>query len=217
MRRATEQDVARFFDDRVACCVSKTPRRRPIWERTTRAFQDAVISGGVAGRSVLDLGCGGGGVTLAMLRAGAARVTGVDLSAAALAAAERTVGEAGMAGRATFVNGNAATVQLEPHDVVLHSRVLCCYADVRPFLANTLPTARLLYAFSMPRTDGVWALLSRLVLAHENLWHRIKGRGFRAYVHDVRAVHAAVEAAGFSVRARRTSGAWTIAVFVRGA
>jgi ubiquinone/menaquinone biosynthesis C-methylase UbiE len=53
--------------------------------------------------SVLDVGCGGGRYSLALARAGAAQVVGVDVSEAMIALARRAAQDAGVAERCTFV------------------------------------------------------------------------------------------------------------------
>jgi 2-polyprenyl-3-methyl-5-hydroxy-6-metoxy-1,4-benzoquinol methylase len=52
--------------------------------------------------SVLDVGCGGGRYSLALARAGAAEVVGVDVSEAMIGLARRAAQEAGVAERCTF-------------------------------------------------------------------------------------------------------------------
>ena len=54
----------------------------------------------LAGRTVLDIGCGSGGITVALVRAfDAERVVGVDVEASVCASARRRVREAGLSGR----------------------------------------------------------------------------------------------------------------------
>jgi len=52
--------------------------------------------------SVLDVGCGGGRYSIALARAGAAQVVGVDVSEAMIALARRAAQEAGVSERCTF-------------------------------------------------------------------------------------------------------------------
>jgi magnesium-protoporphyrin O-methyltransferase len=215
-RRSTDQDIARFFDEKVGCCSTPADARsHPLKERMTRAFEDALLAEGVAGKSVLELGCGEGRLTRRLVRAGAVRATGLDLSANAVAAARRGAQEDGLADRVAFHTGNAAEAALEPHDIVVHNRVICCYEDPEELLANSLPAARSVYAYTIPRTDGVWAALTRVGTVFENADHRLHRRGFRVFVHDPRGVRRAVEAAGFRLKRRGTSLGWLIAIYAR--
>lgn len=72
------------------------------------AGQDLVALVGVEGLDVLDVACGTGNTALAAARAGAARVTGVDLTPELLAEAERRATAAGLADRVTWHESDMA-------------------------------------------------------------------------------------------------------------
>ena len=77
--------------------------------------------------SVLEIGCGTGGVSVALLEMGARRVKGVDLSPASVDLARRRAAAARLRGeQATFEVGQGAAVRDERHDWVVLDRVLCC-------------------------------------------------------------------------------------------
>jgi SAM-dependent methyltransferase len=59
----------------------------------------------IAGRRVLDAGCGHGKVSLAMLKAGAAHVTGLDIAASSIAFARQQAGREGLS-QAEFLTGS---------------------------------------------------------------------------------------------------------------
>lgn len=184
-------------------------------DRVTRTLKAAILAEGVEGVDVLDLGCGTGDIARGLVLAGARRATGIDLSPGAVARAQLLAAEDGVGERTTFLAGNAATASLDQHDLVVLDKVICCFADLSQLLANSVPAARSAYAFSMPRSDGAWGPWARVAIAIENANHWAHRRGFRAYAHDARAVHAALEAAGFRLRQRRTSFGWLCAVYTR--
>src|SRR5690606_16500916 len=66
---------------------------------------DRIVEGlELAGRTVLDLGCGSGGIALHLLRNhGAAHVTGYDVELPVVEHARRRTRAAGLAGRASFI------------------------------------------------------------------------------------------------------------------
>jgi len=66
----------------------------------------AIVARRSGGRRVLDCFCNQGGFALACVLGGAASVTGVDSSAAAVALARENAVESGVAGRTTFVEAN---------------------------------------------------------------------------------------------------------------
>lgn len=93
-----------------------------------------------ARRDVVDIGCGGGIYTRQWLNLGASSVTGVDSSAAILAAAAEDVHDA----RAKFVLGDAAATNLAENsaDVVFSRAVVHHLQDLSAFAAEAVRIAR---------------------------------------------------------------------------
>lgn len=164
---------------------------------------------------MLELGCGEGKLLREFVRGGATSGTGIDLSRVAVTEATRRSQQEGIGDRLTFVPADAAVASLAPHDVVVLDKVICCYVDYVGLLANSLPVARSTYAFTLPRTDGAWLPMTRIAIAIENLGHKIKRRGFRAYAHDERAIHRVISEAGFRLVERHTAFAWALRLYVR--
>jgi ubiquinone/menaquinone biosynthesis C-methylase UbiE len=92
--------------------------------RSTLYRLDHELVGEVAGRHLIHLQCHTGMDTLSWLRAGAARVTGVDFSSVALARAAEIAAKAGLADRASFVQADVLAV---PEG--LHGQFDICYAS----------------------------------------------------------------------------------------
>ncbi|MCA1832651.1 MAG: class I SAM-dependent methyltransferase [Actinomycetota bacterium] len=214
MTRPTEGDIAKHFDDGVDCCAPRRDASKRPGFALVKLLRRQLADVGLAGRSVLELGCGRGELSLDLIHDGAASVTGIDLSPDAIEYARRTAAEDGLSERADFRAGNAATTSLPSRDVVVHHRVICCYHDVDAFLAASIGAAGSIYAFSMPRSRGIWGIGVRVALKLENLTHSIKRRGFRAFVHDERVVHSALSRAGFHLKSRSDRGGWFAAVYV---
>ncbi len=78
-----------------------TLQREHILARRRTAL--AHLSDRVAGLRVLEIGCGGGTLSLELLRRGAAHATGVDISPEVIAVAAKKAREAGLADRAEFM------------------------------------------------------------------------------------------------------------------
>ena len=74
----------------------------------------------VADKSVLDVGCGSGRYVIALAKAGAKRVVGLDISPGMLAIASRNAKSAGVAERCNFVLGDFLTMDCKgPFDFAL--------------------------------------------------------------------------------------------------
>jgi len=164
---------------------------------------------------VLELGCGRGGLLVQLVQAGAMRATGVDLSPASIDAAGKRFEQAGLSERASLSVGDAARVPLEPHDWVILDRVICCYPDVERLVANTLPAARHLYAFTVPTSRGWRGVVARLDEWFENGWNQLRGQPCPGYVHDLDLIEKRLATAGFRPRHRDRQRLWHIAIYER--
>ena len=112
-------------------------------------------AGSVAGRRVLDIGCGAGETCLAWL-AGGAEVTGIDVSGAMLAVAAKRIG-----GRAALIKADAATWRSErPFDLAVSQFGLMFFDDPeRAFAAiaaDLRPSGRLLFVCWRAAADNQW-------------------------------------------------------------
>jgi SAM-dependent methyltransferase len=100
--RGSEKNLARYLNP---------PRNTPFPLEYLFA-----LTGGTAGRRVLDLGCGSGDKSLYLARRGA-RVIGVDLSSDLIALARRRVAMFGLERRVTFLVGSAHHLPLADESV----------------------------------------------------------------------------------------------------
>ncbi|MEX0890658.1 MAG: class I SAM-dependent methyltransferase [Gemmatimonadota bacterium] len=114
----TAYDVADRYDEAYFADLADRYRRRNRFARTRIANVFRLLPA-LAGRSVLDLGCGMGTFTIEAARAGA-RAVGIDLAASGIAAAARVAAAEGVAG-AAFVRADvvALPVAAGSADVVL--------------------------------------------------------------------------------------------------
>ncbi len=107
-------------------------RETALGSVTERLERAAVLdlAGPLAGRDVLDVGCGDGTYALAAARAGA-RVMGVDRSAAVVEAARRNAADAGLPLQLQVADVRALPFRPGRFDVVLAVTVLCFVRDPR--------------------------------------------------------------------------------------
>jgi SAM-dependent methyltransferase len=207
--------IARHFDAKVAERLARG--QDPVLVPVSERLRDALLSMGPTGMTLLELGCGRGGLLLALTEAGAASATGVDLSAASIDAARNRFEQAQQSDRVRLSVGDAARVPLEPQDWVILDRVMCCYPDIERLLANTLPAARRLYAFTVPSSRGWRGVIARLEEWLENAWNSLRGRPCPGYVHDLDLIDRRLSGAGFRLRHRDHQRLWHIAIYERSA
>ncbi|HET7567060.1 MAG TPA: methyltransferase domain-containing protein [Gaiellaceae bacterium] len=205
------REYRRLFNRRIARHDAKRYRRRGL-PASARGLLE--LAGDVRGATVLDVGGGIGTLGLELLEGGAARATTVELSsgyedAAAALLAEHHLGDRVERRVGDFVE-EAGLV--EPHDLVVMHRVVCCYPDADALVARAAEHARGRLLLTYPRERA----LTRLGVCAVNLWLRITGCGFRTYAHPVARIVAAAEAAGLRLDSRAPQGAiWENALFTR--
>jgi len=91
--------------------------RKAIYERFAIAFEQAEP---LAGKTVLDIGCGSGRYAVEFARRGAARVVGVDYAPGMLSLAREYASENGVADRCEFIQGDFTTQMIDQRfDVVI--------------------------------------------------------------------------------------------------
>lgn len=136
---------------------------------------------GIVGATVLEVGGGVGEIQIELLRRGAARAVNLELSPAYQAEAENLLREAGFEDRAERRLADIAVDAdaVEPADVVVLHRVVCCYPDYERLLTAAAGHARRLLVFSYPSGNAV----ARAVLGAENLTFRLRRMRFRVFAH----------------------------------
>ena len=183
-----------FFTARVAERAAERYRKNGV-DKTAKRMLAFLEQRGIEGATVLEVGGGIGDVQVELLKLGAARTLNLELSPAYDAVAARLVQEAGVEGRVERrVHDIAADpAGVEPADVVLLNRVVCCYPDYERLLAAAADHSRRLLVFSYPPRN----VLSRLMLGSQNLLFRLRRTEFRTFAHPPARMLAVLEERGF--------------------
>ena len=187
--------------------TAKRYRRRGLDPAAARMV-DFLARDGLAGATVLEIGGGVGAIGLELLRQGAASVMSIELTPAYDAEAERLAGELGVADRVQrrVVDVAATPKAVEPADLVLLHRVVCCYPDYHRLLGAAADRCRSRLAFSHPPRN----LGSRAVVATQNALFALRGREFRTFAHPVQAMVEVVETRGLRSTYAHRRGVWHI-------
>src|SRR6266481_6781016 len=129
---------------------------------------------------LLDIGSGIGAIGAELAGTGLASATLVEASPAYLDVARAEIELCYESRPTRFLLGDFATIAdtLTDADVVTLDRVVCCYPDAEALLRQAAERARQLLAFTYPRDR--WYVRTLIVL--ENLWLRLTGEEFRAFV-----------------------------------
>lgn len=200
-----------MFGHRFARRMAGRYRKRGL-DGTARRMVGLLDAAAVQNATVLEIGGGVGEIHLELLRRGAASATNLELSPGYDAEAQRLLDEAGLTGRVQrrLVDIAADPGAVEPADIVVLHRVVCCYPDYAQLLGAAADHARHHLVFSFPPRNA----FSRAVVGIQNLLLRLAGRDFRTFAHPPSAMLAVLAERGLHPTARRAP-VWQIAAATR--
>jgi 2-polyprenyl-3-methyl-5-hydroxy-6-metoxy-1,4-benzoquinol methylase len=203
-----------MFDARFAKRRAARYRKKGL-DKTARRMVELVAEGGVQDAAVLEIGGGVGEIQLELLRLGAASATNLELSPGYEAEAAVLIAEAGVADRVDrrLVDIADDTAAVQPADIVILHRVVCCYPDYAKLLGAAAEHARRRLLFSHPPRNPV----SRAVIAIQNRLLGLTGRDFRAYAHPQAAMLAVLTERGLRPVVVHRGPVWQIAAATRSA
>jgi magnesium-protoporphyrin O-methyltransferase len=201
-----------MFNPRFAKRMAARYRKRGL-DKTARRMVELLSQAGVQDATVLEIGGGVGEIQLELLRGGAASATNLELSPAYDAEAARLIAEAGLADRVQrrLVDIAADPTAVEPADIVVLHRVVCCYPDYATLLGVAADHTRRQLVFSHPPRNP----LSRAVVATQNLLLRLSGREFRTFAHPPAAMLAVLAEHGLRPSAAYRGPVWQVAAATR--
>jgi magnesium-protoporphyrin O-methyltransferase len=204
-------DYESVFSGRFARRRSRRYRKHGLTPAAGRVVEFAAA--GIEGATVLEIGGGVGELQVELLRRGAAHATKLEISSSYEEAATALLDHSGVTGRVTrrIVDIAQTPDDVEPADVVVLHRVVCCYRDFSRLLSAAAAHARRRLVFSHPAVN----LLTRTEFGAENLYRRLTRNSFRAFIHPPAAMIAAAEGDGLVTTYRHHSREWDVVGLVR--
>ena len=201
-----------FFNRGFARRVARRYRKRGL-DRTARRMVSFLERKGVDGASVLEVGGGVGEIQIELLKRGAERTLNLELSPAYEGEAKQLLRETGFEARGERRLHDIAVEpdEVVPADVVVLHRVVCCYPDYERLLGAAGARAQRLFVFSYPRRN----VISRLLIATQNLVFKIVGREFRTFVHPPAAMLGVLGEQGLRPEYAHKGFAWQVTGLVR--
>ena len=184
------------------------------FERTQRQLLGGIRQAGIGGATLLEIGCGPGYLHRALLRLGAERATGVDLSAGMLEIARAGAVAEGLAERTDYLQGDFTQVadQVAEADVVILDKVICCYPDWLVLVERSLGKARRCYALTIPRDRA----LTRASIKAMRWGLRGMGCCYQPFVHDPEEIDGRIGASGFRLIDEARTPLWLTRTYTRG-
>jgi SAM-dependent methyltransferase len=204
--------IAQEFDGD-ACEFCERYKNKGL-SRSSKLLLKFILDTEVRDLSVLDLGCGAGGMSMELLKEGASNAVGFDLSPKMVGAAEELARANGFESRAKFQLGNGATSELPESDIVVMDKVLCCYSEWQPLLKNAMEASRVIVGFTVPRDEGIPKLPFRLALRIANYFQRRRG-GVLFYLHPLGRIDKTLRDSGFKRHRKQGSRFWLVFLYSR--
>ncbi len=204
--------IESLFGKRAAARELRSYRRKGP-TKSTRALLAVLETGGVDGKSLLDIGGGVGTIQHELVAAGVTRVIDVDASTAYLEVVEQEATRRGYAERATYHHGDFVELaaELDAADIVTLDRVICCYPDMDALVGLSAERARSAYGLVYPRRT--WYLKLARPLINAIFW--LRRNPFRVFLHKSEDVDAVVTRSGLTSASRKRSGLWNVVVYRR--
>jgi 2-polyprenyl-3-methyl-5-hydroxy-6-metoxy-1,4-benzoquinol methylase len=202
------------FGSRFARRMAKRYRHGGL-DPTARRMVDFLADrdGGLSGATVLEVGGGVGQIGVELLRRGAASVTNLELSRAYDDEAMQLATEAGVSDRVRrlIVDVAATPEKVEPADLVVLHRVVCCYPDYERLLGALADRCRERLSFSHPPRN----LVTRIILVTENAVSAVRREQYRAFVHPPEAMLEVLTERGLRPELVHRTGVWVAEGLVR--
>jgi 2-polyprenyl-3-methyl-5-hydroxy-6-metoxy-1,4-benzoquinol methylase len=198
----------RLFNERFARRVARRYRKRGL-DKHSQRIADFLRANGLEGATVLEIGGGVGEIQVELLKAGAARSVNLELSQEYEGEARRLAEENGVADRIDRRFQDIATEPeaIEPAEVVVLNRVVCCYPDYERLLGAAADHARRLLVFSYPPRNT----MSRSIVTLTNWLQAVRGSDFRAFTHPPAAMLSVLDRRGLRRTYEHHGLVWQIA------
>ena len=182
-------------------------------DSSTRALIDALITEGVDGATLLDIGAGIGAIQLGLLAAGASRAESVDVTEAYVEAAQAEAAMRGFGDRVAGRVGDfvALAAEIRPADIVTLDKVVCCYGDMPALLGRAAERAGRLVGLVYPR-ETWWNRVAARALA---AWGWLTRDPTRWVLHRHADIDAVLGRAGFERHDIRRELIWQISIYRR--
>ena len=186
--------------------------RRKGLDDMQRLLVEELVSSGIDGKSLLEIGCGVGVLHQTLLERGAHTATGIDLSDAMLDYARQRAADHHLSERVSYELGDFVESQarFESADITLLDKVVCCYPAPKELLEAATSKTRVAIALTFPRKH----ILGLLFNAVWNLGFSLLRSDFRSFVHEPRQIREWLAENGMRRRFYRDTFWWHSEVYV---
>jgi SAM-dependent methyltransferase len=212
-RFCCEEDLAFLGYDGLNAAADLRRWREGRLNPATRELIDVILSHGVDGARVIDIGAGVGAVHVALLESGAEAAVDVDASREFLATARGEAERRGLQHRIEYRYGDFVEVagDLPPADIVTLDSVICCYPYLDPLLEAATRSRPQLIGITYPR--DVWWM--RAYMRLYNLFQALRRNPARYFVHRHAHLQRSMHEAGYLNAHEGGIRPWRVVVYRR--
>ncbi|HEY6951140.1 MAG TPA: methyltransferase domain-containing protein [Bacteroidota bacterium] len=206
------QEGANSFFSRYSGVYARRFRRHGL-ERMQKLLLRGIPPETVRDSEILDIGCGVGALHLTLLKEGAARAVGVDMSEGMIETAKQFSVDLGVESRAEYVIGDFVEVadSIRKSDVTLLDKSVCCYEDIDTLVRSSTAKTKAIYALSHPRQN----LFMELAFKGHIFFAKLFRWKFHPFWHDWRKMREDIRKLGFALVYSNATPMWQVLVFKR--
>jgi len=197
-----------LFSEKVARRDARRFQRRGL-DPTSQRIVRLLARRGVAGLTLLEVGGGVGALQIELLKLGVARAVNIEITPTYEVSARDLLRSAGLEDRVErkVMDFAEAGAEVEPADIVIMNRVLCCYPDMPRLTTTASAHCRQVMVLSFPK-DRRW---TRTGLAVGNLLLRMTHRHFQVFVHRPERILAVAKQGGLTTTGNWPGRFWQVA------
>ena len=179
MKCCSTKGAAKFFSKNSAR-YARTFKRKGL-DKAQQVLADGLLTLGIRGNSVLEIGCGVGGLHISLLDAGAVTAFGIDVSAEMVAKAREFASQRGHANKVSYVVGDLLEMNgsVPVSDIVIMDKVLCCTYRPLAMICESASRTKKYFAVSYPSSR----LLPRLMFSTSEYVGKVLGWSFHPWYH----------------------------------
>ena len=168
----------------------------------------------LSSRTILEVGCGVGGLHLTLVQGGARSAFGLDLSDRMIEKAKELATGMGIRDRVDYAAGDIVELddRVPRSDIVILDKVVCCYNDPATLLAHAAAKCGSLLVLSYPRDAFIprWGFKSQAFFGDLLRW------SFHAMYHEPELIDGILASLGFSELAAGYTPIWQVKAYTRG-
>jgi len=209
--RAAVEGTNEFFNTQ-ARRLEKQFKKKGL-RKEQKYLAEAIRHSGIDDAEILEIGCGVGGLHLSLLKDGAAKATGFDISEKMIATARKLANEMGLQERTQYWRGDFVAMHENAPmvDVAVLDKVICCYENAPELIARSTAKTRRVYAVCYPREN----FFVRLMFRNAKYLLKLFRQTFHPYYHEPQRVQQWIAATGFEKVYEKETMVWLVQVFRR--